>query len=146
MRKKLGFIGRNDLAGVEADARFAVEHGFEGLEFNFSLNNNLRQRNVIGTLGPTSMGSGTLAIGGTLRAYYESAALADKHLNFTESSLAIVVQDPDGSGYVFEFPSVKYTQGPRNATGQNTDVIIDLSFEVKRNASEDVMVRIVKFD
>lgn len=35
MRKKLGFIGRNDLEGVEADARFAVEHGFEGLEYNF---------------------------------------------------------------------------------------------------------------
>jgi len=35
MRKKLGFIGLNDLAGVEADAKFAVEHGFEGLEYNF---------------------------------------------------------------------------------------------------------------
>lgn len=35
MRKKLGFIGLNDLEGVEADARFAVEHGFEGLEYNF---------------------------------------------------------------------------------------------------------------
>jgi len=32
---KLGFIGRNDLAGVEDDAAFAAEHGFEGLEFNY---------------------------------------------------------------------------------------------------------------
>lgn len=113
----------------------------EGLEFNFSLNNNLRQRNVIGTLGPTSMGSGTLSITGTLRAYYESATLADKHLNFTETSLAIVVND--GSDYyVFEFPAVKFTQGPRNATGQNTDVILDLSFEAKRDADEDIMVRV----
>lgn len=35
MRTKLGFIGDNDLPGVEADAKFAAEHGFEGLEFNF---------------------------------------------------------------------------------------------------------------
>jgi len=32
---KLGFIGDNDLAGIEADAKFSVEHGFEGLEFNY---------------------------------------------------------------------------------------------------------------
>jgi len=34
MRTQLGFIAANDLAGVEADAAFAAEHGFEALEFN----------------------------------------------------------------------------------------------------------------
>src|SRR5258705_11166826 len=32
---KLAFIGLNDLAGVEADAKFAAENGFAGLEFNY---------------------------------------------------------------------------------------------------------------
>ncbi|HUT32832.1 MAG TPA: sugar phosphate isomerase/epimerase family protein [Planctomycetota bacterium] len=32
---KIGFIANNDLGGVEEDARFAAEHGFEGLEFNY---------------------------------------------------------------------------------------------------------------
>jgi hypothetical protein len=32
---RLGFIARNDLVGVEEDAQFAANHGFEGLEFNF---------------------------------------------------------------------------------------------------------------
>ena len=32
---RLGFIALNDLHGIEADARFAAEHGFAGLEFNF---------------------------------------------------------------------------------------------------------------
>ena len=32
---KLGFIGENHLAGVEADANFAKEHGFVGLEYNY---------------------------------------------------------------------------------------------------------------
>lgn len=35
MRTKLGFIGDNDLPGVDADAKFAVENGFEGLEYNY---------------------------------------------------------------------------------------------------------------
>lgn len=32
---KLGFIADNTLSGIETDCRFAVEHGFEGLEFNY---------------------------------------------------------------------------------------------------------------
>lgn len=32
---ELGFIGLNDLEGVEADAEFAAEHGFVGLEYNW---------------------------------------------------------------------------------------------------------------
>ena len=32
---KIGFIAVNDLEGIERDARFAVEHGFVGLEFNY---------------------------------------------------------------------------------------------------------------
>lgn len=32
---RLGFIASNDLPGLEADARFAAEHGFAGLEFNY---------------------------------------------------------------------------------------------------------------
>ncbi len=32
---KIGFIGLNNLPGVEDDAQFAVEHGFEGIEYDF---------------------------------------------------------------------------------------------------------------
>jgi sugar phosphate isomerase/epimerase len=32
---KLGFIANNDLPGIEADCRFAAQHGFQGLEFNY---------------------------------------------------------------------------------------------------------------
>lgn len=35
---KLAFIGANDLPGVEADARFAAENGFAGLEYNYWAN------------------------------------------------------------------------------------------------------------
>lgn len=35
MTMKLAFIGENHLEGVEADSRFAAEHGFEGLEYNY---------------------------------------------------------------------------------------------------------------
>jgi sugar phosphate isomerase/epimerase len=35
---KIGFIGANDLKGIEEDVKFAVENGLEGLEFNYWAN------------------------------------------------------------------------------------------------------------
>lgn len=35
---KLAFIGLNDLPGIEEDAKFAAEHSFAGLEFNYWAN------------------------------------------------------------------------------------------------------------
>jgi sugar phosphate isomerase/epimerase len=35
MRTKLAFIGQDSLQGVAEDAAFCVQHGFEGLEFNY---------------------------------------------------------------------------------------------------------------
>ena len=35
MQMKLGFIGDNDLPGVERDAAFAKTHGFAGIEYNY---------------------------------------------------------------------------------------------------------------
>ena len=32
---KIGFIGLNDLPGVEEDARFAAENGFDGIEYDY---------------------------------------------------------------------------------------------------------------
>ena len=38
MGMKLGFIGNNSLADVESDAKFAAEHGFAALEYNYWAN------------------------------------------------------------------------------------------------------------
>ena len=35
MSMELGFIGNNNLAGVESDAQFSEEHGFAALEYNY---------------------------------------------------------------------------------------------------------------
>ena len=35
MRTRMGFIGKNDLAGVETDSTFCAEYGFDGLEYNY---------------------------------------------------------------------------------------------------------------
>lgn len=114
-------------------------------QFGFTLTNNLRQRPQVGTLGPISLGQGRLGITGNLTAYFTDQTLVGRYRNFTDTSLAIVAQDVAGNAYVFEFPSVNYSDATVVAQGNNQDVMASLQFTAKKNASESVQVRVVRF-
>jgi hypothetical protein len=114
--------------------------------FSMQLQNNLRDRMQVGTAATISIGTGVLSITGTMQAYFESKAILDKFLNQTSSSLAILMEDTDGNAYILDLPQLKYTAGQRNAPGQSQDVIADMGFTAYRNSTEDVTVRIAKFD
>lgn len=111
---------------------------------NFQLQNNLRARLQVGTLGAVSIGSGTVSLSGGHQAYYESQTIIDKYLNDTETSLAIIFSKATDA-YVFEFPAMKYSSGQRVAGGINQDVLADMQFTAFRKASENVTFRIAKF-
>lgn len=52
---------------------------------------------------------GMATVEGTMTVYYEDAALINKFLNETETSLSVTVDDPTGAnGYTFYFPRIKY--------------------------------------
>jgi len=118
---------------------------FASTQFSLELVNNLRERLEIGTLGAASIGSGAVGVTGTLQAFFTSETIIDKFLNFTTSTLALVIEDVDGNGYIVDFPRVKYTQGQRVAGGQNTDVLADMTFSAFREPTEDVTIRFARF-
>lgn len=135
-----------------------IMEGFEGAfaapsltitGFSFEIGNNLRTRLEVGTLGAVSLGTGTHDVTGTVSFYYPDAAnvMLDKYLNWTASSFAIVVGESASSNnvYVFDFPQVRYTDGSRNATGINDDVMVDLSFQAYLDATLGYTMQIVKF-
>lgn len=109
------------------------------------LQNNLRARQQVGTLGAISIGTGTVAVSGTVQAYFNTAAVMDKYLNFTATNLAYVLLDAAGNAYVVDMPQVKYTNGRRVAGGINQDVIADMTFEAYRDSAEDVTIRIARW-
>lgn len=119
--------------------------GFASTQFSFTLSNNLRQRLQIGILGPISVGSGTVDVSGTLQAYFDSQTIIDKHLNFTDSSLAIQFADSTGKGYVIDFPRVNYDSANRVAGGQNQDILADMNFSAFRNSSQSETIVIQRF-
>lgn len=115
------------------------------VEASVALGNNLRARSQVGTLGPLSLGSGTLNLTGTLKAYLTTSSLMDKYLGWTSSSLGIKCADTDGNALVIDVPKVRYTAGKTLATGQNADVLVDLNWLALRHATEDAMIRIVRW-
>lgn len=118
------------------------------LDFSLTLNNALRERKKIGTLGTFDIGLSTLQLSGSFNAYYESSTLYDKFIDFTTTSLAKVFDDNsgDGNAYVIDIPSVKITDGGRDSSaGKDNDFMVPCTWEAFRDATEGITIRIVKF-
>lgn len=118
---------------------------FNATQFSLSLENNLRARQQLGTLGAISLGSGQIGLSGSLQSYLADSSLIDKYLNFTTSSLAVAIEDGAGNGMVVELPSVKYTNGARVAGGLNQDVIADMQWSAFKDATDARMIRVARF-
>ena len=128
----------------DVDAILEADVAYSATECSFTIQNNLRTRLQIGSLGPISVGSGVINVTGTLRAYFDSVATYDKMLNQTSTSLAPMISDALGNCYVFEFPEVKFTGGSRVAQGQNQDIIADLEWAAFMDPTLLYTVRIHK--
>jgi hypothetical protein len=61
-------------------------------------------------------------VSGSLDAYFENNAFMNKFLNETESSLRVVLQDPDGAILGFELPRIKYTGASRPTSARDSIV------------------------
>lgn len=161
-----GFIGRDSASAAATvgdgsptaapteEVLNAIDH-VDGIGENFSdvsltaltlnLGNNLRRRLEIGTLGASSVGTGTIEVTGTMEAFYATKTLLDKFLNFTTSTLSVRFEDTAGNSYIFDLPEVKYSAGQRNAEGINTDIMEELGFSAVMDPTELVTIRIAKF-
>lgn len=100
---------------------------------DIALNNNLRGQDAVGTLGHVGIGVGSCDITGNLSAYFENAALYDKFLAGTETSLSFRVQDIDANAYVFTLPRIKFETGRVTAGGRNADIMADLGYRAIRD-------------
>ena len=139
-----------------------LENAIEGLNYanriniiSFSLNiqNALRAQTVMGTLGATGLGNGSMTVEGSFTKYFESQTQLDSFLAFTTSSFSVGLQDELGNLMNISCPAIKYTDAQRVAGGKDTDIIAELSFEAFRNPNggsgdddEDIMVMISTFD
>lgn len=135
----------NAVTNVKAVLEAGAAFGVRAIDWN--LNNNLRKRGQVGTLGAVSVGSGSITLKGTMSVYNSdgSAVTYAKFVNDTVSSVAIVFRDNDGNAYVIDIPNIKFTQGSRNTTGINTDVIVPLAFTATISPTELKTIRMQRW-
>jgi hypothetical protein len=162
----LGFMGKAETssassyskgtaqAAAENDVMSAVDEVSDILEgmssqsvksLSLSLSNNLRERTVIGEVGPESFGAGRLAVSGSFEIYLADSTLLDKYLNQTASSISVIFEDAAGNAYIVDLPQIRYTDGKRVAGGKDTDIMAAVTFAAYRDETEDVTIRIARF-
>ena len=121
----------------------------QGLDF--TVNNNIRGLDSIGSLGNCDIGVGQLDVTGSLNAYFKDKSLYAKYLAGTETSISFRVSDGDttnavdGNVYIITFHRVKFETDAVNATGSNTDVMENISWRAIRHAARDATITIDKF-
>lgn len=137
----------DDIMNAVDDVTSILENqaSFDTVSMSLQLQNNLRSRLQVGSLGAISIGNGVVDLTGTLQAYFESKTIMDKYRNMTATSLTVVIEDGDGNGYVVDMPRVKFTSGQQVAGGQSQDIIADLGFTAFMHATEEVTIRIARF-
>ena len=114
-------------------------------ELSLSLSNNLRGLKAIANLGNVDIGTGRLAMTGTMVVYFENGDLVDDFINGTEKSIDFRVADAAGNAYIFTLPRLKFSTQEAVAQAIDTDVMLDMEFQAIREATNDVTIQIDRF-
>lgn len=117
--------------------------GDKVMSLDLTVENNLRTRNAIGTLGATSIGLGQFVVTGSMSVYFASAQIFDKYLAGTDSSIEFQLNDGTNS-YTFLLPKVEYTASSVTAGSTNADVMADVEFQAKFDSSEACTLKITR--
>lgn len=113
-------------------------------ELNFTLNNNVRGLQAIGTLGNADLGVGNVECTGALNMYFQNGDIYDKYIAGTESALSFKVEDTDGNAYIFTFPRVKFQTDAINVGGLNTDVMENVGWQALRHETYNYTIGITR--
>lgn len=112
--------------------------------FSFSISPALRDKQAIGNLANVGIGSGTQVATINLEVYLEDNTLQTEYLNFTETSLALVIQDVAGNAYIFDFPTVVPTNSEDPTGGLDQDVVQRLTYEAYLDTTLNGTISITK--
>jgi len=110
---------------------------------NFSLNNNLRPKECIGSAAPSDQLYGSASITGSVNAYFEDISFYNKLINNTAISLSWDVSD-GSTTYTFFLPKIKFSSGSPDATGKDTDVFLNMDFTALYDATEASTMTVTK--
>tara|TARA_R110002153_G_scaffold48529_5_gene136835 strand:+ start:955 stop:1740 length:786 start_codon:yes stop_codon:yes gene_type:complete len=112
---------------------------------DFTLTNSYTPTFVVGDVTAPALEVGDAVVEGTLSAYFEDAALINRFVNETETSLKVTVGDNAGTPNTMEFffPRCKINSADVGVDGP-TSRIITCSFVALRNPTESTSLQITR--
>jgi len=109
---------------------------------------NMRERRALGSVAPVGLGQGTIEATGSLTCYFADRSMVELVLSGQQCSMSIVV-DNGTSAYGVYLPAVVFTQGSPSISGQNEDVLVEMSFNSQKAiglpAGEEQVISIGSF-
>ncbi|ODM77795.1 phage tail tube protein [Bradyrhizobium elkanii] len=117
------------------------------LKASFTINDNLRAQNAIGSVGAVGTGNGDCLVTGTLQTYFGDPSIYQKIINNTRTSFDTRVGRADGNreSMLFDFPSIKLSDGAPSVSGKNADVILDGQFTATRHPTLGYTMSVGRF-
>lgn len=112
--------------------------------FSLSLENNLAPAFVVGSDTTPQVLAGRSVLTGSLTSFFESETLLNKFLNETESSLQVVLTDPDGNSWTIDVPRIKYTGADVDVTNADEGVLAVMPWQALRDSSEETNLKITR--
>lgn len=111
---------------------------------NLEVNNNLRERPVIGSLYSEQFGQGRCEVTGSFEVYLEAATLYDSMLAHGSGALSFTIGDTTAEKYTFSLPKIRLLDGEKNAGGNNDDVMMTIPFRALFDTSAACSIQITR--
>jgi hypothetical protein len=113
------------------------------MSLSLTVENNLRANQSVGSLEATRIGFGQFNVSGSMSVYFQNQGVFDKFVNGTDSSIEFTLSDGTNS-YNVLIPKVEYTAANVTAGGANSDVMAEVEFTAKYDATNDCTLKITR--
>ena len=111
-------------------------------ELSFKVENGINRRFVIGSKDTILPEIGRSNVTGSITAYFESAAMLEKFLNETQSSLEFTLT-AGAKTLTFLLPAVKYTGGKPDVSGEGA-ITLQMPFQAVYDATEATNIKVTR--
>lgn len=114
-------------------------------EASITIENGLNPRFVVGSKDSIYPEVGRSNVTGSITAYFESAALVEKFINETPSSLTLEAADTDGNKYEFLLPRIVYTGGQPDVAGEGS-IVLTMPFQAILDPAEKTNIKVTRIN
>ncbi len=131
----------NDVLNTSSDVGILFEDGValaapnHVLSTSITINNAMRRQNAVANIGSVGFGKGKADVQIGLQTYFGNQDLAEKVLNNTTTSYTFSLEDNNNNMYVFDAPSVKFSEGSPDVGGEDDDILLPLTGQAIRHAT-----------